>query len=83
MMEKVTVAKDMIIRLPNEVRKFVSEGDEFVVSIVGDSLRFKKVQKPDLLDLAAVRRDNDAPALEEISRIVHSLRGISEAEGSH
>lgn len=82
-MEKVTVAKDMIIRLPNEVRKFVSEGDEFVVSIVGDSLRFKKVQKPDLLDLAAVRRDNDAPALEEISRIVHSLRGISEAEGSH
>lgn len=82
-MEKVTVAKDMIIRLPNEVRKFVSEGDEFVVSIVGDSLRFKKVQKPDLLDLAAALRDNDAPTLEEISRIVHSLRGISEAEGSH
>lgn len=82
-MEKVTVAKDMIIRLPNEVRKFVSEGDEFVVSIVGDSLRFKKVQKPDLLDLAAAIRYNDVPALEEISRIVHSLRGISEAEGSH
>jgi hypothetical protein len=83
MMEKVTVARDMIIRLPDEVRKFVSEGDEFVVSIVGDSLRLKKVQKPDILELAAAKHDKEAPTMQELSRIVHSLRGIGETKGSN
>lgn len=82
-MESVKVLKDMIIKLPMEVKRFVSEGDEFVVSVVGDSLKLKKVKRPDILDLAASEKDDKAPTLKDISTIVHAIRGISETKSSH
>ena len=81
-MEKVKVLKNMTIKLPPELKKFVAEGEEFVVSIAGDSLRLKRIKKPDLLDLAATRRGKKAPTLKEISRIVHRIRGLGETKGS-
>jgi len=77
----VKVSKDMIIRLPVEMKKFVAEGDEFVISVIGDSLRFKKVKRPDVLDLAASKTDKKSPTLEDISKIVHAMRGINESKG--
>lgn len=82
-MEKVKVSKDMSIKLPAELKKIISEGDEFVISVIGDSLRLKKIKSPDLLDLAATRSDKDPPTLESISKIVHSIRRISETKGSN
>lgn len=82
-MESVKISKDMIIKLPIEMKKFVSVGDEFVVSVVGDSLRLKKVKKPDMLDLAASKKDKKAPTLEDISKIIHAIRGAGETKGSH
>ena len=82
-MERVKVLKNMVIKLPSEVKKSVSEGDEFVISIIGDSIKLKKIKKPDILDLAAAKRDKEAPTLKEISRIVHRIRGIDETKGNN
>ena len=40
-------------------------------------------KKPDILDLAAAKRDKEAPTLKEISRIVHRIRGIDETKGNN
>ena len=77
-MIKVKVLKDMKIELPLELKGFVLEGDEFVVSILEDSIRLKKIKSPDLLDLASTVEDKESPSMEEISRIVHDIRGIDE-----
>lgn len=82
-MERVKVSKNMAIKLPDEFKRFVSEGDEFVISVIGDSLRLKKIKKPDLLDLAAAKRDKEATTLKEISRIVHNIRRSGGAKGSN
>lgn len=77
-MEKVKISKNMTIKLPPEVRKFAAAGDEFVLSLAGDSIRLKKIKTPDLLNQAATKKDNKTPTMKEISRIVHSIRKLSE-----
>lgn len=79
-MEKVKVDKDFTIHLPKELRKIVSQGDEFMVAVVGDSIKLQRIKKPDICDLAATLGDENAPSLEEISSIVHKLRGVSVSE---
>jgi antitoxin component of MazEF toxin-antitoxin module len=82
-MEKVKVKEDFTIKLPEELKKSISEGDEFMIMLVGDSIRLKRIKKPDILDLAASVEDKEALSLEEISRIVHKLRGVVENKGSN
>ena len=82
-MEKVRVGKDFTIHLPEELRRIVSFGDEFMVAVTGDSIRLQRIRKPDICDLAAASDDEDAPSIEEISSIVHKLRGKDEAQSSN
>lgn len=81
-MEKVKVGKDFTIHFPEELKKIISQGDEFMVAVLGDSIRLQRIRKPAICDLAVLIEDKEAPSIEEISNIVHRLRGLGETKSS-
>lgn len=82
-MEKVKIKNDFTIQLPEGLKKLVSKGDEFIVTITGDSIKLQRINKPDICDLASSVDDKEMPSLEEISGIVHKIRELSETQGSN
>lgn len=82
-MEKVKVKKDFTIKLPERLRKTVVQGDEFLITVIDDSIKLKRLKKPDILDRARSTEDEDALSLEEISMIVHRIRGVVAGKSSN
>jgi hypothetical protein len=80
---KVKVSKDFTIHLPEEMKKIISQRDEFMFAVIGDSIRLQRIRNPDICALAASIEDKEAPSIEEISNIVHRLRGTGETKSSN
>ncbi len=75
-MERIKVGEDYTIELPAELRRLIKPEDEFLISVAGDTIKLRKINKPDILDLAAKMKDDTEPTIVEINEIVHRVRKI-------
>ena len=75
-MEKIKVREDYTIELPIGLRGPIRPEDEFLISVAGDTIKLRKINKPNILDLAAKMKDDAKPTITEINEIVHRVRRI-------
>ncbi len=75
----VSITKNRQLELPPEIQAKLNPGDEYMIWETGDSILFKKLQKP--LQFSELRRRVEAlgpdpaqPTLEEISEMVREVR---------
>lgn len=68
-MVTVKLSRTSSFTLPRVYRSYAKKGDEFMVSMSGDTLMLKKVRKP-IWDVAREIPDKNQPTIEEICEIV-------------
>lgn len=72
-MVTVKLSRRSSFTLPRAYRSYAKKGEEFMVSMSGDTLMFRKIRKP-IWDVARENPDKNPPSLEEICEIVRKVR---------
>ena len=75
----VSVTADRQLEIPLEIQANLNPGDEYMIWTTGDSILFKKIQKPltysSLLQrIEGLGIDSDEMSLEEISNLIKAIR---------
>ncbi|MCW5852244.1 MAG: hypothetical protein KIT87_19375 [Anaerolineae bacterium] len=74
MLEIAELTAQGTLKLPAEIASHFRPQDRFVVWVEGDSLLFKLITRPSIVDLVAEAPEGQPMTLDEINDLVHEVR---------
>jgi hypothetical protein len=74
MIEIAELTAERTLTLPDAVASRFQTADRFVVWLDGDTLHFKRITRPPVMDMVAEAPEGQPMSLDEINEIVHQVR---------